>query len=215
MSPLRSRGSPTPNAGRKLDVFPNKGVSKQKWLPHPCLLGGPKEGGNAASPLHSRGSPTPSPGRKNRIDPQQRGKQTKVLASPLASLGPKRGRKCSIAPAFSGFPKATPGEENQKWSPTKGVNKQKWLPHPCLLGGPREGENATSPLHSWGSPTPSAGRKTRSVPQQRGKQAKVAASPLRSRGPKRGRKCYVTPAFSGVPYAKRKEENQKWSPTKG
>ena len=31
----------------------------------------------------------------------------------------------------------------------------------------------------------------------------MAASPLPSRGPKRGRNCYVTPAFSGVPNAKR------------
>ena len=30
----------------------------------------------------------------------------------------------------------------------------------------------------------------------------MVASPLPSRGPKRGRKCYVTPAFSGVPNAK-------------
>ena len=32
-------------------------VPNQNGLPHPCLLGGPKEGGNATSPLHSRGSP--------------------------------------------------------------------------------------------------------------------------------------------------------------
>ena len=31
----------------------------------------------------------------------------------------------------------------------------------------------------------------------------MATSPLPSRGPKRGRNCYVTPAFSGVPNAKR------------
>ena len=41
------------------------------------------------------------------------------------------------------------------------------------------------------------GSKSRSVPQQRGTKSEVAASPLPSRGPKRGRKCYVTPAFSG------------------
>ena len=44
--PLHSRGSP------------NKGGQNQKWLPHPCLLGCPTEGGSATSPLHSRGSPT-------------------------------------------------------------------------------------------------------------------------------------------------------------
>ena len=30
---------------------------------------------------------------------------------------------------------------------------QNWLPHPCLLGGPQVGGNATSPLNSRGSPT--------------------------------------------------------------
>ena len=40
----------------------------------------------------------------------------------------------------------------------------------------------------------------------------MAASPLFCRGPKRGRKCYITPAFSGVPNAKRREENEKWLP---
>ena len=31
----------------------------------------------------------------------------------------------------------------------------------------------------------------------------MAASTPPSRGPKRGRKCYTTPAFSGIPNAKR------------
>ena len=34
-----------------------------------------------------------------------------------------------------------------------------------------------------------------------------------SRGPKGGRKCYITPAFSGIP--NKGEQNQKWSQTKG
>ena len=58
------------------------------------------------------------------------------------------------------------------------------LHHPCILGDP----------------------------QHRGTKSGVAASPLPSRGPKRGRKCYVTPAFLGVPYTK--GWKQKW-PTKG
>ena len=33
----------------------------------------------------------------------------------------------------------------------KGGQNQKWVPHPCLLGSPKKGENATSPLHA-GSP---------------------------------------------------------------
>ena len=187
-APLPSQG---PKRGRKcyatpaFSGIPNIGEGNQKWLPHPCLLMGPKEGGNATSPLHSRGSPTPSAGSKIRSGPQQRGRKSEV-ASPLPSQGPKRGWKCYATPAFSGIPKI--GEQNLKW-----------LPHPCLLRGPKEGGNATSPLHSRGSPTPSAGSKIRSGPQQRGRKSEVAASPLPSWGPKRGRKCYVTPAFSGVP----------------
>ena len=47
-------------------------------------------------------------------------------------------------------------------------------------------------------------------PQQRGVKSEVATSPLPSRGPKRGRKCYVTLAFSGIP--NKGEQNQKWLP---
>ena len=86
---------------------PNKGKQIQKWLPHPCLLRGPKEGGNATSPLHSRG-------------PQQRGTKSEVATSPLPSRGPKRGRKRYVTLAFSGIPNR--GEQNQKW-----------LPHPLFF----------------------------------------------------------------------------------
>ena len=51
-------------------------------------------------------------------------------------------------------------------------------------------------------------QKIRSGPRQRGTQSELAASPLPSREPKRGRKCYVTPAFSGIP--NKGEQNQKW-----
>ena len=37
--------------------MPNPGKQNQKWLPHPYLLGGPKEGASATQPLRSRGSP--------------------------------------------------------------------------------------------------------------------------------------------------------------
>ena len=166
-SVLHSRGSP------------NKGEHNQKWLPHPCLLEGPKEGRLATSPLHSRGART----KGNKI------------------------RSGCVTPAFLGVPNAKSGEQNQKWSatkgnkiksgcltpafsgaqkraemlrhrcilggPNKGEQNQTWLPPPCLLGGPQEGGNDTSPLHSRGSPTPSAGSKIRSGHQQRGTKLEV------------------------------------------
>ena len=101
--------------------------------------------------------------------------------------------------------------------------------HPCILGGPQR--------QAWGAKSevvPNKGNKLRSGhpnaafsgaqkraeilchpcilggPQQRGVNSDVAASPLPSRRPKRGRNCYVTLAFSGVP--KKGEQNQKWLP---
>ena len=49
--------------------------------------------------------------------------------------------------------KAVPGKGTKRsWeSANKGGQNRKWLPHPCLLRGPKEGRNATSPLHSRGS----------------------------------------------------------------
>ena len=54
-------------------------------------------------------------------------------------------------------------------------------------------------------------KKIRSRPQQKGKKTEVATSPLPSRGPKRGRKCYVTPAFSGIPNAKDGEQELSYT----
>ena len=282
-SPLHARGSPKPSAGNKIrsgyltlafsGVCNAKcGEQKQKWMPHPCLLGGPKKGGNATSPFHSQGSPTPSAGNKIRSGcltsafsgaqkraemlrhpcmlggprSQARGTKSEVATSPLLSRGsptpsagnksrsgcltlpsrgPKKRRKCYVTLAFAGVPNTKRGEQNRKW-----------LPHPCLLGGPIKGGNATFPLHYRGSPTPSAGNKIRigcstpafsgaqnrakvlrqpcilEDPRPSGGKSEVAALALPSQKPKRGRKCYATPAFSGIPNAKREEQNRKWLP---
>ena len=124
--------------------------------------------------------------------PQRRGTKSQVAASPLPSRGPKRGRKCYVPTAFSGIPNQ--GEQNHNW-----------LPDPSLLWGSKDSRNARQPLHSRGSPTPSTGSKIRSASQQRGTKSKVVVSPLPSWGPKRGRKCCVTTAFSSIPNAKHRE----------
>ena len=296
-SPLHSRGpklrepkselaastmpSGGPKSGRKCYVtpafsgVPNKGEHYQNWLPQPCLLGGRKVGGSAASPLNSRGSPSkenffelaasttpsrgPKRGRKCYVTaafwgvpnkgeqiqnwlpqpcllgaqkwaevllhpcilggPQQRGTKSELAASTMPPRGPKSGWKCYVTFAFSGVP-------------NKGNQNQNWLPQPCLLGGPKVGGSATSPLHSRGSPTKgnkirigylnhafSRAQKRAEVlrhrcilggPKQRGKYSQLAALAMPSQGPKSGRKCYFTPAFSGVP--NKGEPNQNWLP---
>ena len=72
MSPLHSQGSP------------NKREQNHKWLPHPCFLRGPKEGGNAMSPLHSQGSPTK--GTKSEVKPYARGHNDAPSISEYGSL---------------------------------------------------------------------------------------------------------------------------------
>ena len=86
--------------------------------------------------------------------------------------------------------------------------------------GPKEGGNAMSPLHSRGSPTkgtksevkPTLGVTTMHHATNRGfKDCPGFLNGTGSLGPKRGRKCYITPAFSGVP--NKGGQNQKSKPT--
>ena len=129
-----------------------------------------------------------------------------LLGCPKSELvGPTSGRKCYITLAFSGIPKDM-GDKIRiggahKWA--------EMLHHPCILGdpqrhggqnqnwwGPQVGGNATSPLHSRGSPK-TWGTKSELV------------------GPTSGWKCYITPAFSGIPNkgdkvkAKKSQKKQK------
>ena len=63
--------------------IPNIGEQNQKWLPHPYLLGGPKEGGSATSPLRSRGSPIQGDEKKVAH------KRAEVLRHPCVLGGPQ------------------------------------------------------------------------------------------------------------------------------
>ena len=214
-SPLRSQGSPNKGTKSKL---------AHKWaevLHHPCVLGGtptrgqsqrwptsgrncyitpafsgvpkqvdkvngrPQVGGGATSCLRSRGFP--NTGKRSKVAH----KWAEVLHHPCVLGGPQTrgqsqrwptsGRKCYITPAFSGVPK----HEDK-------VN-----------GGPQVGGSATSPLRSRGSPN--KGTKTMVAHEW----AEVLHHPCVLRGPQTsgqnqswptsGRKCYITPAFSGVP----------------
>ena len=173
-SPLPSQGL---TRGRKCYVtsallgVPNKGEQSQEWLPHPCLLGGPKEGRNAMSPLHSRGSPTPSTGSETRSGYltfafSRALKSGKMLRHPcnlnkreqnqiwLPHLCVSGGQKEIVChPYLLGVPQRQAQGAKSEVVPNKEEQYQKWLSHPYLLRGPKEGQNAMSPLHCRGSPT--------------------------------------------------------------
>ena len=112
-----------------------------------------------------------------------------------AFSGAQRRAQMLCHPCILRDPQRQARGATSKIVPNIGEQNQKWLPHPCLLWGPKEGANAMSPLHSQGSPTPNAGSNIKNCPQHRGTKLEVAALLLPSRGPKRGRKCYVTPTF--------------------
>ena len=147
-------------------------------------------------------------------------------------LGPKRGRKCYVTPAFSGVPNK--GGQNQKSKSTLGVTMM-------LLESKRGFKDCPSFRNSTGRLGPKRGRKCyvtpafSGVPNKGGRNQKskstigVTMMLLESKcgfkdcpgflnstgrlGPKRGRKCYVTPAFLGVP--NKGGQNQKSKSTLG
>ena len=151
--------------------------------------------------------------------PQQRETKSELVAVAMPSRVPKSGWKCYVTPAFSGVP-------------NKREQNNIWLPQLCLLGGPKVGGSATSPLHSRGCPPKrdririgclkhafARAQKWTEVlrhprivrgPQQSRTKSELAASAMPSRGPKSGQKCNVTPAFSRVPT--KGEQNQNWLP---
>ena len=126
-SPLPSRGS---KRGRKCYVtrafsgIANQGEINQKWLPKPCLLGSPKEGGSAVSLLRSRGSPT---------------KGSKIRSGCLTAAFPgaqKSGRIRYATPAFLRVP-----NKREKirigYLTTAFSGAHRWadlLRSPCILG---------------------------------------------------------------------------------
>ena len=128
----------------------------QKWRSQPHLLGGPKEGTSAIYSLHSWAS-------------QKKGHNQRRLPRPCLVRQARRGRYCYATLAFSGIPKQEDEIRSGSLTPafsraqkravllcnrcvlrgpqTSGQN-QKWLPHPYLLGGPKQSKYG-SPACSW------------------------------------------------------------------
>ena len=86
---------------------------------------------------------------------------------------------------------------------TKGEQNQKWLPHPCLLGGPQEGKNATSPLHSPGSRMPSK------------KKIRIGSFTLAKRGAPKRAEMLCHPCILGDPQRQARETKSEVIPNKG
>ena len=93
-----------------------------------------------------------------------------MLCHPFALGGPQRqARRAKSEMVASPLPRREAQKRAEKLhhpcistNAKRGEQKQKCLWHSRLLGSPKEGRNATSPLRPWGSPTPSAGSKIRS-----------------------------------------------------
>ena len=109
-----------------------------KLLPQWCLLGCPKEGGNATATRNSWRPPT-----------QRVVTKLEVATSPLPCRGPIGRQNGYATPPFPGVPNTTRGKKIRTGSLTpavSGARKRITVPcNPCILGGP---------------PTPRAGTKS-------------------------------------------------------
>ena len=121
------------------------------------------------------------------------------------------GRKCYITPAFSGVPNAKRGEKIRSGYLTPAFSG---VPNKGdkIKVGPKEGGNATSPLHSRGSPTKGTKSKwaqkraeTLHHPcilggsQTNGDKIRIGCLNPAFLGSHKWAKCYLNPAFSGIP----------------
>ena len=149
------------------------------------VKGGPQVGGSATSPLRSRGST--KKGTKSKVAHKWaemhmhpcflRGPQTRGQSQ----RWPTNGRKCYITPVFLGVPK----QEDK------------------VKGGPQKSGSATSPLRSRGLPNKGEKSKVAHKWAEVGRQPRVLGGRKtrrqRQKWPTKGRQCYITPTFSGVP----------------
>ena len=205
ISPLPSWGSPTLGPGQKSAkvMWPTCDESGHTT---PCRLGG----GHAQRGQRNQ---------KRLCDPHV----GKVATSPLPSWR---------SPTFIAGTNIRKGYVHHMWA--------KWLHHPCRLRGvpnaqhgdknekrlcgPHVDKVATSPLPSWGSPTPKVVTKIRNGYAVY-MLAKWLYHPCRLGGPQRsargqksemamwptcGQSGYITPAVLGVPDAQRGNKNPKW-----
>ena len=184
MSPLHSQKSPTPSGGSKITSGPQQRGTKSKVAASTLPSRGPNRGRNCYVTLHSRVSKTLSTRRKIRSVTNKEKYQSEVATSPPPSLGPKRGQKWYITSAVSGMP-------------NKGEPNHKGLPHTSLLRAQRRAELPCQPC-------------ILGIPQQRGTKTLLVASPLRYRGPQRGRKCRATHAVIGI--LNKVKQNLRWLP---
>ena len=267
---LNSTGRLGPKRGRKCYVtpafsgVPNKGGQNQKskrTLGVTMMLLVPKRGfKDCPGFLNSTGRLGPKRGRKCYVTPafsrvpnkggqNQKSKRTLGVTMMLlvpkrgfkdcpgflnstGRLGPKRGRKCYVTPAFSGVPNK--GGQNQKSKRTLGVTMMLLVPKhgfkdcPGFLNstgrlGPKRGRKcyvtpASSRVPNKGGQNQKSKRTLGVtmmllVPKHGFKDCPGFLNSTGRLGPKRGRKCYVTPAFSGVP--NKGGQNQKSKRTLG
>ena len=229
----RGQSQRCPTRGRKCYITTAfSGVPKQGDK----VKGGPQVGRIATSRVRSWWSP--NKGTKSKVAH----KWAEVLHHPCvlwciqtkgeSERSPTSGRKCYITPAFLGVPKQGDKVKGgpqvgriatsrlRSWgSPNQGTKSKvahRWvelLHHPCLLGGPKQGDKvkgppqvgriATSPLPSWGSPNKGTKSKVAHKWAEVLHHACVLGGPQArgqsQRWPTSGQNCYITPAFLGVP----------------
>ena len=154
--------------------IPNKREQNQKWLPHPCFLGGPKEGKFYVNPAFS-GIPNATRGEQSEVVPNKIEQNQKWLPHPCLLGNPKEGRNATSPLHSQGSPtKITKIQVATSALPFRGPSSGRkcYVTSAFLeIAHDRRGEQN----QKW---SPTKGNKIRSGPQQRGTEAQVASSPL-------------------------------------
>ena len=174
-------------------------------LSYPCIPGGPQRQARGAT-----SKVVPNKGEKNQKWFPTKGEKIRSGCHIPALSGAQKRAKMLRHPCILGGPQHQARGATSQVVPNKGEQNHKWLPHPCLLRGRKEGGWATSPLHSWGSPT--KGNKIRGGCLTRAfsgaqKRAKKLRHPCILGGPQRQAQGAKS---EGVP--NKREQNQKWLP---
>ena len=97
-------------------------------------------------PLHCAGSPTPNTERKIIRGLETKGNKIISGSLTLAFSGAQKRAQMLCYPCILRGAQLQAQGVKKEAVPNKGGQNQKGLPHLCLLGGPKEGENGAPPL---------------------------------------------------------------------
>ena len=178
-------------------------------LCHPCILGGPKEGGNAMPPLHSGGSPTPSVGAKIEVVLNKGKQNQKWLPHPCLLGGPKEGGNATSPLHSRGSPTPSTESKIKSTSQQRGTKSEVAASAlPCR--GPKGGRKCSVTPTFLRVPNATHGEQHRKRSPTKGSKTKSGCLNPAFSGAHKRLEMLRHPCILGGPRRQAQGENQKW-----